>query len=66
MTTPDDKARRDQITKTVMVACCPVILAIAVGTRSWGWPVHQALTGAALLLPVLAYDLTRLWFRYQG
>jgi hypothetical protein len=54
------------MTWTVMVACCAVIPAIAAGTRSWGWPVHQALTGAALLLPVLAYALTRLWFRYQG
>lgn len=58
--------RRDQIDKTFLIACCPVILATATGTRSWSRPVHQALTGAALLLTVLAYALTWLWFRYQG
>jgi hypothetical protein len=35
-------------------------------TALYGSRADPFLPGAALLLPVLAYALTRLWFRYQG
>jgi hypothetical protein len=65
MTTRDTKARRDQIIRIVMISCGCLVPAVVAGTRGWGWPVHQALVEAALLLPVVAYVLTRLWFRHR-
>jgi hypothetical protein len=46
-----------------MLACGGVgVPTVIVGTQSWGWPILQALVEAALLLPVVAYILMRLWF----
>jgi hypothetical protein len=62
MSTPHDKVRQDRIVKIAMTACVPVILAVEASTQGWGWPMHQRMTAAAALLPVLVFVLTRLWF----
>jgi hypothetical protein len=63
----DTKARQDQMIRNVMLACGSVAVpTVMVGTQSWGWPIHQALVAAALLLPVVAYILMRLWFRHPS
>jgi hypothetical protein len=66
MTMPHDKVHQSRTAKIVMVACVPVVVAIEASTQGWGWPMHQRMMEAALLVPVLAYGLTRLWFTYRS
>jgi hypothetical protein len=76
MSTRDPKVGRDKTIRIVVASCgllwtpvasCGLLVpAVVAGTREWGWPVHQALVETALLMPIVAYVLMRLWFRHQG
>jgi hypothetical protein len=66
MSTRDPKVGRDKTIRIVVASCGLLVPAVVAGTREWGWPVHQALVETALLMPIVAYVLMRLWFRHQG
>jgi hypothetical protein len=49
----------------MLLFCTILVPAVVATTRTWGWPVHQALVGASLLLPMAAYGLVLAGLRYR-
>jgi|HubBroStandDraft_5_1064220.scaffolds.fasta_scaffold935146_2 hypothetical protein len=46
-----------------MLLCTVAVPAVVSTTAGFGWPVHQVLVGASLLLPMTAYGLVLLVLR---
>jgi hypothetical protein len=60
------KARQDEIAKRVMAIGGALAITVNVGTKSFGFPTHQILTAASLLLPIIGYLAVRFWFRHRS
>jgi hypothetical protein len=59
------KARQDEITKRVMAIGGALAITVNVGTKTLGFPTHQILTAASLLLPIVGYLAVCFWFRHR-